>query len=173
MFLKPEEVVSRLPCREGMRVADFGAGAGTYAPLLASRVGVTGAVYAFDIEPMHIECLGRACVERGLRSVFPMRTDLNEYVPLKDATLHAALAVNVLHAIDEKAHFLAEVHRTLRPNGALLLIDWAASFKNTGPLADRCVGPGEAERLLRASGFVRDAVVPAGTHHFAFLARKV
>lgn len=173
MFLKPDEVIARFPCTEGMRVGDFGAGVGTYTTLLSSKVGPSGTVYAFDFEPMHIECLGRSCIQGGIKNVFPLRVDLNQNLPLKDELLGAALVVNVLHALNERERFLSELYRTLRPKGQILLVDWVASFKNLGPSEDRVVTPADAERLLRAHGFSLQKTLPAGSHHFAFIAEKI
>lgn len=173
MFLKPDEAVKWLPCTPGMRVADFGAGSGVYAPHLARLVGNIGSVYAFDVEPVNLECLGRACLRDRLDNVFPLYSDLNKSIPLRDELIQAGLAVNVLHALEDRSQFLSEAHRILKKNAPLLIIDWIASFKNAGPAEDRVVSPGELERLLKAHGFVHEKTIPAGSHHFAFLARRV
>lgn len=172
MFLKPRELVGFLSCTEGMRVADFGAGAGTYTTLLSSKVGHSGAVYAFDVAEGCVECLGRLCVQSGMKNVFPLCTDLNTKIPLKDNLLSASIIVNTLHAIQDRSRFLAEVYRVTKPGGRVLVADWIASFKNVGPPEECVVTPGEAERLLRASGFSLEKTLPAGSHHFAFIAKK-
>jgi len=173
MFLKPEDVLARVGCRSGMRVGDFGAGVGAYALPLLDRIGNEGVVYAVDTTVENLECIRRECIEKNKHNLFPLRADLNDRLPLKDDLLHLALVVNTLHAIKNKDAFLSEVHRVLRPGGKVLVLDWVSSFNNTGPCEEDVISPGDASRMIRAHGFGKEEVLPAGTHHFAFLAQKV
>ena len=49
-FMNPEKIVSGFGIREGMKVADFGSGAGYFTILLGQRVGKDGKVLALDIQ---------------------------------------------------------------------------------------------------------------------------
>ena len=50
MFSNPEQNVLQLGLREGMRVADFGAGSGAYSLASGKKVGHTGHVYAIEVQ---------------------------------------------------------------------------------------------------------------------------
>lgn len=165
MFLDPEEVLRHLPIKAGMRIGDFGAGAGDYSLALAGRVP-DGAVYAFDALPQHVSSLGR----RGSANLYPLLADLNVRIPLKDALLDAGIVANILHALSERAQFVTELKRVLKPRAPILVIDWAASFNNLGPREEDVVVPGEAVRLFADQGFRIGAMLPAGSHHYAFIA---
>ncbi len=169
VFLDPREVMTHLPMTATSRVGDFGAGAGHYAFAAAERLGPEGAVYAIEaheplVDRLHRE--GRAFAP----SFYAIHADLNRHVPLRDSLLDLAIVANVLHQIKERERFLFELLRVLRPGGKALIVDWASSFRNMGPPAEEVLSPGEAARLTRKVGFSVSDMLPAGSHHFAFVA---
>ena len=95
---------------------------------------------------------------------------MNTHIPVKDNLLHFAILSNILHAISSRDRFLKELARVIQPGGRALVIDWTESFKNMGPTSEAAVTPSEAVRLMRAAGFSTGDMLPAGSHHYAFLA---
>ncbi len=172
MFLNPKHILSYLPVRSGSRVGDFGAGSGEYTRLLAPMVRGEGAVYTFDIVPELNERLYRERHANDLGNVYTFCADLNQPLPLKDELLDSAVVANTFYALTEREGFLDELNRTLSPLGKVLLVDWLASFRNMGPREDEVVGPTQAVQLFRAHGFQVGEMIPAGTHHYAFVATK-
>ena len=59
MFLSPEKIVDYCDVHHGMKVADFGSSIGTFALLLAKRVGTHGTVYAIDVQKELLTKLGK------------------------------------------------------------------------------------------------------------------
>ena len=173
MFLSPTDVVTYLPVSRGMRVADFGAGSGVCTDALLAKLEREGALYAFDIMPGHVEALHKKAVREHVANLFPLRADLNVRIPLKDALLNTSLVVNVLHAIKDRTRFLSELNRVSVRGASALIVEWASSFKNTGPVEEAVIDPGSAVRLFKAHGFRVGEMLPAGTHHYAFIATKV
>lgn len=173
MFLNPAQVLSYFPVNSGMRVADFGAGEGRHTLLIAERLADGGAVYALEKNEALVESLSRVCAaKRRSGTVFPLKTDLNEPLPLRSAVLHAALLSNTLHQIKERERFLSELARTLRAGGKVLFVEWAHSFKNMGPRKEDVVYPEDAAGLFASRGFSVGGMLPAGSHHYAFIATK-
>lgn len=168
MFLDPNDVVRHLPFRRGNRAGDFGTGAGHYAHALGERLGSEGSVYAFDIFGPNVDALKRSW--NWPARLYGMTADLNEHIPLRDNVLGTAVVANVLHHIDKKGKFVSELARVVEPGGHILVVDWMASFKNMGPPHEFTVAPSEAVRIFRSLGFSVGDMLPAGTHHFAFLA---
>lgn len=162
-----------MPVRAGDKVGDFGAGQGLYTRALLQKLGTEGAVYAFDVFEPHVEALHKERIREARENLFSLCVDLNQHLPLRDAILHCSLLTNTLHALSDRSHFLSELHRVTRPGGRVLMVDWASSFKGLGPADDAVVTPGEAVRLFRAHGFSVGEMLPAGTHHYAFVATKV
>lgn len=170
-FLEPATAVQYLSLRPGMRVGDFGAGSGAYTTVLLDRVGREGVVYALDALPAVAESLKRHALSRGSRCM-TLTCALEELLPFADNILHAAVLANALHAVipDKRQSLIGELSRVIAPRGEVLVVDWAGSFNNMGPPSALVVPPAEAVRLFRASGFETPGLLPAGTHHYAFVA---
>lgn len=172
MFLSPYQVVGHLPVKPGMRVADFGAGNGDYSFLVHDQLKGEGVMYAFEFNPEQVERLHREANRRYCEQFYSVCTDLNDIVPLRDDVIHVALVVNTLHQLKERNTFLSELNRILKREGSVLFVDWASDFKNMGPTSEHVITPGDAVRLFRAHGFTVGSMLPAGTHHYAFIATK-
>ena len=168
MFIDPQEILGHLTGHAASKVGDFGAGSGTYAYHLTERFP-DGSVYALDILPQHIEAMSK----KKIKNLFPVMADIERHIPLRDSLLDAALVVNTLHALTEREKFMTELNRVVAPGGQVLIADWAASFNDMGPRPERVVGPGDAVRLVQAYGFSSGPMLPAGSHHYAFVAQKL
>ncbi len=62
---KPEEILNALDIKEGQTVADIGAGSGYLTVKLSERVGMTGTIYAADIQQEMLEAEGVVFDRRG------------------------------------------------------------------------------------------------------------
>ena len=69
---RPDEVMDAMEARLGSTVADVGAGEGWFTHKLALRVGVTGTVFAVDVQPAMVEDIRYWSVEEHLRQVIPV-----------------------------------------------------------------------------------------------------
>lgn len=98
-------------------VADLGCGTGGVVALLAP---VCARVVGVDREEAMLEAAARRV--EGLANVELVRADLDD-LPLPDASVDVALCMLVLHHIPEPGAVFAEVARTLRPGGRLLVLD--------------------------------------------------
>lgn len=169
MFLNPRDILSHLPLAASFRVGDFGTGAGHYGYEVAEKLGAEGVVYAFDAYTPSLDAVYR----RG-KTFAPqfhaLHSDLNEHIPVRENLLDAAVVANTLSGLSERSRFVSELARVIRPSGSVLVVDWLSSFKNMGPPADATITPADAVRLFRSSGFSVGEMLPAGTHHFAFIA---
>lgn len=171
MFLSPIQILRSLPLPPKAKVGDFGTGAGHYALALAERIGLGGAVYAIDALGPGFDSLKREAA-RHHASFYTLESDLNEHIPLRNGLLNAAVVSNILHQVSERKYFVSELARVIAPGGAALVVDWAGSFKNMGPPESAVLSPGEAAELFKSAGFKTGDMLPAGTHHFAFIATR-
>jgi ubiquinone/menaquinone biosynthesis C-methylase UbiE len=103
------------------RVADVGAGTGTFAIGL-SAAAPTAEVVAIDGDP---EVLALARVKGGAAAV-EWRQGLANELPLADGGCDRVTMSLLLHHLDAegKRAALAEAHRVLRPGGSLHIADW-------------------------------------------------
>ncbi len=169
VFLDPADILKHVHLPSYKRVGDFGTGSGQYALAAAEALGTEGAVYALEAFGPLLEKVRRAALPYGGR-FYALQSDLNEPLPLRDNLLNLAIVANTLHALTERKRFLSELRRVLAPEGRVLFVDWASSFRNMGPTNEAAISPGEAVRLFTDAGFTTGTMLPAGTHHYAFIA---
>lgn len=170
-FSAPRENILQLGLREGMKVADLGAGAGHYAHAAAAIVGREGKVYAVEIrEEMHKHIL--ESVHHKHRSVIePVWGDIEKSggTGLKDHSMDAVIIANTLFQIEDRQGLLAEIKRILKPGGKLLVVDWAGSYGGMGPLPAEVVPEHEAEELFIGGGLHKEKGLRAGPHHYGLV----
>lgn len=170
MFLNPKNILDHVSVPTGAKVGDFGTGSGHFALSILERTGGDVTLYALDAFVPALERLDRVARKKHGARVYTLESDLNRHIPLQDNLLHLAIVGNVLHALRERERFVLELTRVLSPGGRALVVDWVASFKNMGPTLESAVTPAEAVRLFRSAGFTTGEMLPAGTHHYAFIA---
>lgn len=103
-------------------VLDVGTGKGLLARALAARGGL---VLSVDPDRAEGELAALLCAEAGVRDrVRFVGADAAE-LPFPDGLFRAAAAMDVLHHLDDPVPVLAEMARTLHPEGKLLLADFS------------------------------------------------
>lgn len=120
-----DEILAALDLREGMAVADVGAGTGLYTLALAERVGPKGKVHAVDVQAYFLDHIGQKARKAELRNIELVRAT-QESVGLPEASVDLVLMCDAYHHVERPAAYLASLHRALRPGGRLVVIDYIA-----------------------------------------------
>ncbi|MEK7100827.1 MAG: methyltransferase domain-containing protein [Patescibacteria group bacterium] len=170
-FSDPFSNVLQLGLREGMKVADLGAGVGHHA-LAASRiVGNTGRVYAVDVQEEVLKHLANSARDTGVKNVETIwgNIERNGGTTLKEASMDAVIISNVLFQLEDVAGAVAEVKRIIKPGGRLLIIDWAGSYDGMGPATAHVVPEHTALELFITGGFHKLKDFRAGPHHYSIV----
>jgi ubiquinone/menaquinone biosynthesis C-methylase UbiE len=170
-FADPKSNILQLGLREGMKIADLGAGAGHYTLAAAGAVGRDGRVYAIDVQEDVLRHLLDSAHRIGLRNVETVWGDIEQRggTKLKDASMDAAILSNTLFQIEDKQKLIEETKRILKPGGKLLVIDWAGSYNGMGPHPQDVVTEHMAEELFITGGFHKAKDFRAGAHHYAIV----
>ena len=170
-FSVPQENVLQLGLHEGMKVGDFGAGSGHYARAAAGVVGTSGKVYAIDIQEdilKHLK-LNTHIHHQGIIDVLWGDIEKSGGTHLRDASLDAVILANVFFQIENRFGLLAEMKRTLRPDGKLLVVDWAGSYGGMGPIPEKVVPEHDAEAFFINGGYHKVKSFRAGPHHYGIV----
>ena len=115
-------LVEALALREGMTIADVGAGDGEWTERLARRVGPTGHVFATEVDEAEIGKIEERVGEAGLENV---TTVLGSAVDtgLPEGCCEAVLLRMVYHHFTQPAEMRASLRRALRSGARLVVID--------------------------------------------------
>jgi len=109
--------------KPGATVADIGAGDGQYSFAAAETVGMTGKVYATEIDRKKLEELRAEVAKRKLQNVVVVdskEADTN----LPTGCCDAIFLRRVYHHLTKPAEFDANLVRSLKPGGRLAIIDF-------------------------------------------------
>jgi putative heme-binding domain-containing protein len=133
---RPELLLDSLGIRPGFTVVDLGAGAGYFTWRLARRVGDAGKVIAVDIQQSMLDRIAADIQQRRLKNVqnvqLVLGTPSDPKLPAGVADL--VLIANAYHEFSEPAAMMAAVHRALKPNGRVVVVEYAEE-KDDDPVA--------------------------------------
>ena len=170
-FSSPHENVLQLGLREGMKVADFGAGTGHYARAAAGVVGHGGRVYAIDVQEdvlKHLK-LNTQVHHQGIIDTIWGDIEKPGGTHLRDASLDAIILANTLFQVENRFGLLGEMKRVLKSGGKLLVVDWAGSYGGMGPALKQVVSEHDAEDFFINGGFHKVKSFRAGPHHYGIV----
>ncbi|MAZ67195.1 hypothetical protein CL652_00265 [bacterium] len=174
-FSNPSQNVHRIGFKEGMKIADFGAGSGSYVMALAGVVGPSGVVYAVDVQRELLTRLQNNAVQGGYDNVEIIWGDIETPggVGLRDEYLDGVVIANTLFQVDDKINTIKEAWRVLRPGGTLVVIDWLDSFGGLGPPQNAVVTQAETTVLCTDNGYAFKKDIDAGKHHYGLVFIKM
>jgi ubiquinone/menaquinone biosynthesis C-methylase UbiE len=118
-----ERLAAWLEVKPGTRVADLGAGDGTFTISLAHRVGSAGHVYATELDDEQLAQIRQAAIEAALSNVTVIKGAVSR-TNLPEACCDALFSRVVYHHLTDPAAINADVFRALRPGGLLVIIDF-------------------------------------------------
>ena len=107
----------------GMDVADVGAGTGLFTRLFSRQVGADGKVYAVDISRTFVENILRESREQGLNNVVGVVNSPDDAM-LEPKSIDLAFSVDTYHHFEYPKSMLASIHKALRADGRLIIIDF-------------------------------------------------
>jgi ubiquinone/menaquinone biosynthesis C-methylase UbiE len=171
---KPELTLAAMKLREGMSVAEIGAGTGFYSRRLAKAVGPTGKVLAVDIQPEMLDLLRTYAAKEGIANIVPvLGTETDPKLPAHG--MDRILLVDVYHEFQKPEPMLARIRESLVPGGTVALVEYRLEGDTASHINIR--HRMSVEQVLAewtAAGFVlvkRIETLPS-QHLFLFSARR-
>jgi len=117
-----QTVMDLADIRNGMTVADIGAGEGYYTIRLAERVGAKGRVLAQDIDPDALRRLGGRVEEERLDNV-SIKLGAADDPRLPESSFDRVFLVHMYHEVSEPYAFLWRLRPALRQGGQVIVVD--------------------------------------------------
>lgn len=123
VFRSREEVMRHLNLKQGVRIADVGAGTGFFTLQMAAAVGDKGWAYAIDISPRFVEHLVKLFDQREVNNVTTVICD-DDSICLPAACIDVAFLCDVYHHFEYPGDTMKSIHQALVDNGRVIVIDF-------------------------------------------------
>lgn len=147
-----DAAIAALPLSPTSNVADIGAGTGYYTFRLARRVP-DGKVYAVEVQDEFIASLKDRARREGAANVTVVKG--GEQSPnLPEASIDLAIMVDVYHELSYPREMLQALHRALKPDGKLLLLEYRAEDPSIPIKALHKLSVAQSKKELAANGFI-------------------
>jgi ubiquinone/menaquinone biosynthesis C-methylase UbiE len=153
---KPIEVVRFLEIATGQTVADIGAGTGYFVSYLSKAVGESGRVLALDVEPNMVEYAKQRSKKANLANV-EAKVVSPEDPGLAPSSVDRIVIVNTWHHIDDRSNYAAKLGRALKPQGALLIVDFTLDA-DMGPPKEHRLSAEQVIKELEGGGLSAEMV---------------
>jgi ubiquinone/menaquinone biosynthesis C-methylase UbiE len=121
-YQPPEQVMDSLGVKVGMVIAEVGAGRGRYVVHMAKRVGVTGKIYANDIDKKALDYLEYRCKRDSIPNVITVLGKVTD-PKLPKETMDLVYMINTYHHLDKPVELMKNIIPCLKPNGRLAIIE--------------------------------------------------
>jgi ubiquinone/menaquinone biosynthesis C-methylase UbiE len=173
-FVDPDFVVKQLDIHAGMKVADFGCGAGYFSLALAKMIGDDGLVYALDIMPDKLEAITSSARNLSLTNIIVKRANLENAngSKLESNSIDLVVMKDMLFQNKQKNIILAEATRVLKPGGKILVIEWAMYNEAIGPERQLRISKEALLAIAREAGLGVACDIDAGNFHYGVLLSK-
>lgn len=143
--------IENLPITKESVVADIGAGSGYYTFRIAPKVP-QGKVYAVEIQQSALTYLGNKSRELSLNNVIPiMGSETSPNLPENSVDL--AIMVDVYHELEYPVEMLQALHKALKPDGKILLIEYRGEDESIPIKPLHKMTERQVRRELEANGF--------------------
>ena len=173
--MDPQKIAGYFGVVPGMKIADFGSGAGYFAIILGKMIGENGMVSAIDVMDSALETLRAKAKAEGLRNIETVRSNLE--IPggsgLGNDSQDLVLLANILFQNTDKVPIIAEAKRVLKSNGILVIIGWQKGTSGFGPPDNLRTSPEEMRQLVVDDRFQFANEIDAGNFHFGLIFKKL
>ncbi len=169
--LNPKKIWEFIDYKHPLSIMDIGAGTAFITAALGNLVP-KARIDAFDIEPIMVE---------EMRSNLPEYSQITPHLmvenqlPTADDSMDVVWMINLLHELRKPYLLLKEIKRVLKPNGKLLIIDWAkkAEATESGPPLEHRMDEATITSLMLDADFSNIKTTEDFTDHLGVLGTKL
>lgn len=119
ILIPPQKILNEIGISPGFFLLDYGCGPGSFSFAASELVGKSGKVFALDIHPLAIKKVKKISSQRGYSNIETIYSDCD--TGLGDSSIDVVLLFDTIHMLSEPEKILQEIHRILKPKGALSL----------------------------------------------------
>ncbi|MCX6596433.1 MAG: methyltransferase domain-containing protein [Acidobacteria bacterium] len=153
----PDTALTSIGVKEGMTVADVGAGSGYFTVRLSRKVGAAGKVYANDIQPEMLRLLRQRLAKAQFTNIETvLGTEADPKLPAKSQDL--ILMVDVYHEFAQPQKMLRKLREALKDDGRLVLLEYRKEDPWVPIRPEHKMSVAEAKLEVEDEGFLLDSV---------------
>jgi ubiquinone/menaquinone biosynthesis C-methylase UbiE len=119
----PAKLLELLKLKEGMVVADIGAGSGYHTFRMSPKVGAKGKILAVDIQPEMLDAIRKRAKEKEITNVEPVKGTEND-PKLPEGKVDLILLVDVYHEFSQPYEMTQAMVKALKPGGRLVFVEF-------------------------------------------------
>ena len=123
VFVTRERILAACEIKAGDTVADIGAGTGLFSRMFSVQVGDEGWVYSVDIAPRFIEHINKENAKFDLTNITGVLCAENS-INLPPRSSDVVFVCDTYHHFEYPKSTLASIHRALKDDGHLIVIDF-------------------------------------------------
>jgi ubiquinone/menaquinone biosynthesis C-methylase UbiE len=116
----PRRILEMAQLGQGMKVADYGCGPGSFTIPAAQIVGDGGTIYAIDIHPLAISSVRERAAKKGLRNVEAVLVQGYD-TGIEASSVDRVLLIDTIHRIEDTDALFREIRRILKADGLLFM----------------------------------------------------
>lgn len=163
--MPPEETLKKFKIGDKGTLLDIGCGIG-YFTIPAAKILTKGNAIGVDIMPEFLD------IAREKAADIPNIEFKNseEYsFPVEDNSINYVFVCNVVHEIEDKVRFLAEIKRVLKKEGSICIIDWEKRDMKAGPPVNERFSKEEVKSLVEPLEIKFLEEVNINTEHYGLI----
>jgi ubiquinone/menaquinone biosynthesis C-methylase UbiE len=156
--------------KPGAIIADVGAGDGSYSFVAVEKAGLSGRVYATEIDPEKLKFLRAEVEKRRLQNVIVIEGTADD-TKLPSNCCDAIFLRRVYHHLTQPVEFDKNLLRSLKPGAHLAIIDFAPtdSYSPVPGVPKNRGGHGVPQKImideLTATGFQEEKIIDEWSGH--------
>jgi ubiquinone/menaquinone biosynthesis C-methylase UbiE len=166
---QPEKVMDVVGVSPGMVIGEVGAGRGYFTFKLSDRVGLSGKVYANDIDRGVLRAVRERCERDGVANIETIIGEVED--PLfPEAALDMVFIVNAFHDLARPVALLNNLTPSLKPGALVVILDRdPAKYRNS---YGHFLTKEEVLERIEASDFELDRVETFLPQHNIYIIRS-
>jgi ubiquinone/menaquinone biosynthesis C-methylase UbiE len=145
-------MLANLGIKPGQVVCDMGCGNGFYTLQIAKLMGDRGTVIGVDVQPEMLELLRHRMEKEVIDNVIPILGSYH-HPRLPTGMIDLVLMVDVYHEFSHPQPMLAEIRKSLKPDGQIVLVEYRAEDKTVPIKPLHKMSKKQINREMNANGF--------------------
>ncbi len=170
-LMNPDDIIKKFNITKGMKVADFGCGAGYFTIPIAKLITNSGKVYAIDVLNSALESVSSKAKIYGLLNVETIRANIEiiNGSKIEDKTIDLVVLANILFQCNDYDSVVSEAKRVVKGDGKIVIIDWIPDKVPLGPKFEHCLSEEDVKKLSIRNGLKSIDNFNAGSKHYGMI----